>query len=192
MNNLDVLTLHKDGITDFAYERNLLLKKSKAKWVLFLDSDEIAPPKLMTEIRSLLTRGPLVNGYYIKRKIIFLGKEIGEDKVLRLGKRGAGGWCRAVHETWNIKGIVGTLDGHIVHNTAIDLKSYIGKMNKYSTLHAIENKKEGKHSNIFKIIFYPIAKFVENLLAGRGMVFSIMQAFHSFLGWVKLYKLQND
>jgi hypothetical protein len=192
MNNLEIVSLRKENITDFAQERNILLGKSKAEWILFLDSDETASPALMTEVRDLMTRRNLVNGFYIKRKIIFLGKEIGEDKVLRLAKKEAGKWTRAVHETWQVRGKVGTLDGYIIHNTATNLHDYIKKMNNYSTLHAVENKKEGKHSNLFKIIVYPKLKFIQNLIAGRGLVFSLMQSFHSFLGWVKLWELQKN
>jgi hypothetical protein len=192
MNNLEIITLKKENITDFARERNALLTTSKAEWVLFLDNDEVASPELMTEIRNLLKRGSLVNGYYIKRKIVFLGKEIGEDKVLRLGRRDAGKWKRAVHEVWNVGPRTGTLDNYIIHNTATNLNDYIEKMNRYSTIHAMENRREGKKSNLFKIIVYPKLKFIQNFLQGRGFVFSLMQSFHSFLGWVKLWELQRN
>ena len=70
------------------------------------------------------------NSYQIKY-VIFLGEEVGEDKVVRFGKKDAGKWHRAVHETWGIKGRVGTLKNHIVHNTAENLHEYVEKMNKY-------------------------------------------------------------
>ena len=189
MNNFEILTLDKQDITDFARERNLLLAKAKLPWVLFLDTDEKISNGLESELKSLDLTG--YNGFYIKRKIIFLGKEIGEDKVIRLGKKDAGKWNRAVHEKWNIKGKVGTLKNYIIHETANNLHEYIGKMNKYSTIHAVENKKEGKHSNLFKIIVFPKLKLLQNLLLGRGFTFSMLQSFHSFLGWTKLWELQR-
>jgi len=192
MNNLEIVTLRKENITDFAKERNLLLKKVKAGWVLFIDTDEVVTPELMDEIKRTINKVRTLNAFYIRRKIIFLGKEIGEDKVLRLAKKGMGKWTRAVHETWHVSGKVGTLDGYIIHNTATSLHDYIEKMNNYSTLHAVENKKEGKHSNLFKIVVYPRLKFIQNLIDGRGLVFSLMQSFHSFLGWVKLWQLQKE
>ena len=189
MNKPEIIILNKSGITDFAKERNLLLKKSKSKWVFFIDTDEVVTKELKSEIVNLDPKD--FNGFYIKRKIIFLGKYIGEDKVLRLGKKNSGKWERKIHETWKIKGKTKTLSNHLIHNTAGNLHSYIEKMNKYSDLHAEENIHEGKKSSLFKIIFYPKAKFVQNLFQGRGCIFSMLQSFHSFLGWAKQWELQR-
>ena len=192
MNNLEIITLKKAGIIDFAKERNLLLKKSKAEWVLFVDSDEEIAPNLIKEIETVISNGTSsVNGYYVRRKIVFLGKEIGEDKVLRLGRRSFGKWERRVHETWEINGKTGTLRNYIIHHTASNLHDYIEKINFYSTIHASENLREGKHANILKIILFPKFKFIQNILSGRGFVFSMCQSFHSFLGWAKQWELQK-
>jgi hypothetical protein len=187
--NIQIIILKKNNITDFARERNLLLKKAKTEWILFLDTDETRMPALKKEIEAL--DGSDYNGFYIKRKIYFLGKHVGEDKVLRLGRKGAGEWRRAVHEVWDIKTKVGTLDNYLIHDTAVNLHDYIGKMNKYSDMHARENQKEGKNPSLFKIIFYPKMKFLQNFFAGRGVVFGILQAFHSYLSWSKLYFLRS-
>lgn len=189
MNKLETFTLDKPGVTDYAKERNDLLKKSKSEWILFLDTDEKATKELEREIKRL---DPMkYNGFYIKRKIIFLGKEIGEDRVLRLARKNVGKWTRKVHETWQVRGKIGVLKNYIIHNTAEDLHSYIQKMNTYSEIHSKENLKEGKTSDLFKIIFYPKFKFIVNLLAGRGFVFSMLQSFHSFLSWSTLWLLQK-
>jgi hypothetical protein len=189
MKNLEIITLDKPNVSNFAAERNILLKNSKSDWVLFLDSDEIISKDFEKEIYDLDPKDN--NGFVIKRKIIFLGKEIGEDRVLRLGKKGTGKWQRAVHETWQIRGKVGELEGYIIHNTAGNLNGYIKKLNNYSTIHARENLKEGKNSNLVKIIFFPKMKFLQNIYFGRGFVFSMLQSFHSFLGWVKIWELQK-
>ncbi len=179
------LTLKKNNITDFAKERNTILKKAKSDWVIFLDSDEVLSNALKKEIENL-DPGDF-NGFYIRRENYFLRQHIGTDKILRLGKANSGKWVRRVHETWKIKGKVGELNNPIIHNSAKSLHEMIAKINNYSTLHALANKEEGKRSNIFKIIFFPKLKFWESVLMGRGVTFSILQAFHSFLSWSKLY-----
>ena len=146
--------------------------------------------ELKKELNNLNTQN--YSGFIIKRKIIFLGQEIGEDKVIRLVKRNSGKWVRAVHETWQTRQEVRPLDGYLIHNTADNLHDYIEKMNIYSDIHAKENLREGKRSSIFKIIFYPKLKFIQNILSGRGFVFSILQSFHSFLGWAKQWELKKD
>jgi hypothetical protein len=184
MNHFEVFTLKKDHITDFAAERNDLLQKAKKDWVLFIDSDEkISDTNLHISNKY--------SGYKIRRDNYFLKKFIGSDWIIRLGKKGAGKWVRRVHETWEINGKVGMLKEHLVHNTADSLSDYITKINYYSDLHALANKEEGKGSSLFKIFAYPIWKFIQTLFKSRNVVFSIMQSFHSFLSWSKLYFLHS-
>jgi glycosyltransferase involved in cell wall biosynthesis len=193
MKNLETVILNKKNITDFAGERNLLLKKAKSEWVFFVDSDETVSPGLKKEIDERLSSqsADKFNGYYIYRKNFFLGENAGTDKILRLGRKNAGRWKRKVHEIWEIKGNIGQLRNPLVHNTAINLHDFINKINLYSTLHGEENLESGKKSNIIKIIFYPIFKFIQSIIIGRGFMMSMLQSFHSFLAWSKEWKLQN-
>lgn len=183
MNELSVLTLNMPNILDFSEERNKLLRKCKTKWALFLDSDE----RLNTPIKNISGE---YSGYYLTRKNYFLGYYVGSDKILRMGQKDHGKWSRNVHETWDIQGKLGYLPNIIIHNTATNLTSYLKKINYYSDLHAIANRKEGKVSNIFKIIIFPIGKFVLTFVKSKNVVFSIMQSLHSYLSWTKLYFLQ--
>jgi hypothetical protein len=182
---LKIITLRKDKITDFAKERNDLLKKTNTDWGLFLDSDE--------EIYNLqFTIYNKFSSYKIKRDTYFLGKFIGSDYPTRLVKKGSGRWKRRVHEVWETNSKVGLLkNAVIIHNTANDLKNYIDKINYYSKLHALANKEEGKKSSLLKIIFFPIGKFIVTLVKSKNVVFSIMQSFHSFLAWTELYFLHS-
>ena len=192
-NSIEVITLNKPEITDFAKERNYLLQKSKAEWVFFVDSDEVVSKELKKEMDECLENQTInnFNGFYVKRKNYFLGQYAGTDKILRLGRRNAGKWKRRVHETWQVKGNIGQLENPLVHNTAKDLHEFINKIDFYSTLHAKENLENGNKSNIIKIIFYPVFKFIQSMFTGRGFVMSMLQSFHSFLSWSKEWKLQN-
>lgn len=186
------LTLNKKNIKDFATERNILQSKSKSKWIFFVDSDETAPPALQDEINNL--QFTIYNSYYVNRKNYFLGQYVGTDKIIRLVRKGSGKWTRAVHEIWKPHDKVhlgGVLKNYLKHDTTKNLKSYIDKIDNYSSLHGLANKKEGKRSNLFKIIFFPVFKFFQTFLKSRHVVFSIMQSFHSFLSWSKLYFLQH-
>lgn len=186
--SVEIITLKKDQITDFAKERNTLLSKAKKDWILFVDSDEIVTPELSHEIENLDLNQ---DGYFIRRKNYFLGSYIGEDRIIRLARKNSGKWKRRVHETWQVKGRVGELKNSLIHNTANNLSEYLKKINYYSTLHARTNEDEGKKSSIFKIIFYPKIKFVLTLIKSKNVVFSLMQSFHSFLSWSNLYLWQR-
>lgn len=182
---MKILTLNKPEIKDFAKARNVMMNNCDVGWILFLDSDEKLSQKLNQSFNNSL------NQYALIRKNYFLGQYVGTDKIVRLVKKGTGKWIRAVHETWKPNKFyyrVGMLKTPIIiHNTANNLKTYIDKINNYSNLHAKENEREGKNSNLFKIIFYPIVKFTITLIKSKNVVFSIMQSLHSFLAWTKLY-----
>jgi len=68
-NKLEIITLHKPGITDFASARNLLLKQSKSDWILFLDSDEKLSDELKKEISDLDGTGYM--GFLSNEKLYF-------------------------------------------------------------------------------------------------------------------------
>lgn len=190
MISIEKVVLKKKNIEDYALERNILLHESRADWVLFVDSDEKVPQKLKTEIEAAVQSGKF-DAYRVRRKNYFLGQYVGTDKIIRLARKNAGKWERRVHEVWKIKGKVGELDNTLIHDTAQNLRDYIDKINKYSTLHAAANRSEGKRSNLLKIIFYPLAKFVQTFVRSGNVVFSIMQSLHSFLSWSKLYFLSS-
>ena len=186
-NNIQTITLSKKVINDFALERNMLLSKSKKDWVFFVDSDEIVSKELVSEISHLDLQNSNYDGFVINRKNYFLGQYVGLDRIVRLGKKRAGKWVRSVHELWDIKGKVGQLKNPLIHNTATNLHDYITKIDYYSDLHAKANAKEGKTATLIKIVFYPQLKFVESFVKSKSVVFSIMQALHSFLSWSKQY-----
>jgi glycosyltransferase involved in cell wall biosynthesis len=187
---------------DFAGQRNFAMSKCKGTWILFLDADERITGKLRDEIIQHISN-PLAiyTGYYLKRKDLFFGKhlkygETGNLKLLRLAKAGSGIWSRKVHEEWVIFGKTKVLRGYIEHYPHKNLKEFISKINRYSTMHAEANLKEGKKSSICKIMFMPFGKFVQNYVfklgfldGTRGFVFAFMMSLHSFLSWAKLWMM---
>jgi glycosyltransferase involved in cell wall biosynthesis len=179
---------------DFTAQRNFALDKAKNRWVLFLDSDEEIDKDLTHEIKEAVT-SEKYNGFYIKRKVNFLGHlmsgtEMGNDKVVRLAKKNAGKWVRKVHEYWDVNGPVGELNTPMIHNTAKNLKDFISKISFYFGIHAKENEMFGKRSTILKVMVYTPLKFLNNyfILKGCkdavfGFVVSILMSFHTFLSW---------
>ncbi len=207
-NSLEFISLKKRGIRDFAGERNELLRKSKADWVFFVDPDEVITPELRKEIREAV-KNPKVNGYFVVRHDMLFGRKLthgefstrgwfGTGRLLRLARRNAGRWQRAVHEVWKIKGQTGILKNPLLHYPHPTLKGFIGNINYFSTLHAVSLKEEGKSSGLIKIAVWPPGKFVYNyffrlgFLDGMpGFMAALMMSFHSFLSWSKLYFLYS-
>jgi len=189
---------------DFASQRNFGLEKAKSEWVLFIDADEIVTPSLREEIKQMGNEQIYkYSGFYIKRQDFFLGKtlkygEAGNIKLLRFARKGKARWKRKVHEYWDIDGKTKTLENPLVHNSHPNLKQLINSLDSWSNLHALENKSEGKSSNLLKIITFPSAHFVKNYFFKKGFLdgvhgftFAIFISFHSFLSWSKLWLNQK-
>lgn len=189
---------------DFASQRNFALQKVLGDWVLFLDADERVDSELKEEIISEISRkNNSYDGYLLKRQDIFAGKKLkhGETaslSLLRLGKRGAGKWARQVHEVWNVAGKTKTLKGSLLHYSHPNLKEFVSDINFLSGLDALAKKKEGKKSNIVKIVVWPAGKFFYNFVirlgfldGTAGFVMALIMSLHSFLSWGKLYFLER-
>lgn len=188
---------------DFAGQRNFALEKCNNDWVFYLDTDEYINDTFTKELLNY----PDLNkydGYYIKRDVYFMdhkmsGTEMGNDKVMRLAKKNSGLWIRKVHEYWDVKGNIGIIKTPVKHLTSKDLNSFIQKINIYHPIHASANTQSGKTSGIYKIIFYPFFKFINNfiLLKGYkdgvyGFVASLLMSLHAFLSWSHLYLTRNN
>lgn len=183
---------------DFAGQRNFGLTKAKGDFVLFIDADEVVSKELQKEIITR-TKYSKCSGFYLKRKDVFWGKELnygetGNTKLIRLGRKNAGKWRRKIHEFWDIKGERCELSSPIIHYHNESLSNLIEKINYYSGIHAKENIKEGKKSNLLKIIFYPLGKFFVNyflklgfLDGTRGFIMAAVMSIHSFLSWSKVW-----
>lgn len=189
---------------DFALQRNFGLKKAKYGWVLFVDADERVSAGLEDEIVNAVSDpNQKSQGFYIKRMDNVWGKlllhgEAGNTQLIRLGRKGAGLWKRSVHEEWEIKGQIGKLAHYLYHYPHDNVFDFIANVNFYSSLHGRQNDKEGKKSNLVKIIVVPSAKFFYNffwlrgILDGmHGLVHAFHMSFHSFLAWSKLWVYQK-
>ncbi len=188
---------------DFAIQRNYGLEKTTGGWVLFVDSDEIVTKELRDEMLKSIQHDKNVAGYYIKRQDILFGRELkyGETanvKLLRLAKNGAGKWERVVHETWNIKGSIASLETPLLHYPhSGGVAEFLRQVNRYTTINARVFYDTGIRVSVWQIIMYPIAKFIQNYIfrlgfldGAVGLVVAMMMSFHSFLTRGKIWELQ--
>lgn len=202
-NNLSIITLNQEHITDFAAARNSELAKAKTEWVLFIDTDEKITEELKAEILTTINdpSSSVYSAYYIPRLDTFLGRvlrhgETGDAKFIRLSRRDFGTWQRPVHEVWMGSGRVGNLHSPILHRPHDSISSFLEKINSYSSIEAKYRFEQGIKSSLWKIVIYPLAKFKWNyffklgFLDGTpGAIMAIMMSFHSYLTWTKLYLL---
>ena len=129
---------------DYAKQRNhALTLPIRNEWVLFLDADEWLPEELKREIQATVACNPPENGFYIKRRFIWMGRWIRRGYyptwILRLFHHGKGR-CeeRGVNEHMIVEPPVGRLEHDFIHEDRKGLADWIAKHVRYARREAEE------------------------------------------------------
>ena len=184
----------------YAAQKNSAIDKASRDWILSLDADEEVDAELAHQIRAVLdgdwtqvagdgqntesqtevARGkrPEVHGFWMARRNYFLGRWIRHggfypDRKLRLFRRGYGEFQPSpVHETVKVSGPTYKLRrGTLLHHAYPSLQSYIGHMNRYSTLGAEAATTEKRHGfSLWNIVVRPWATFIYNYFLRLGFL----------------------
>jgi glycosyltransferase involved in cell wall biosynthesis len=159
---------------DFASQRNAALDRATGDWVFAIDADERASPELASEVRRL-TSDPAqphagfcvpIHSVILGRSFRFSGTQ--HDWPLRLFRRGAGRWVGAVHETVEFTGSQGRLTHALQHRTIPDMRTFLRKVNEYTTLEAIKFEREGKRYRTTDLTLRPFWTFLKLYLGKQG------------------------
>lgn len=147
---LNIASQYKCHITqnkfeNYAKQRNFALDNLPitSEWVLFLDADEWLSDELKKEISELLVTSPVQNGFFIKRRLIWMGRWIRRGYYpswqLRLFRHGKG-YCedRAVNEHLIVQGLTGYLKKDFTDENHKGVSDWIAKHNGYAAREAQE------------------------------------------------------
>lgn len=152
----------------YSAQKNSLIEKCSCQWILFLDADEEVSSTLKENIiKAISNDSNKISGYNIKRKTHYLGKLLNyswqKDIRLRIVKKDSSPhWVgEVVHESLEIKGVIGTLDGFIIHYSYRNIKDHFNKTIMYAELSAEEYFKKGKKPSLFKLVFNPLFAFIK-------------------------------
>lgn len=137
--------ISQNTFENYAKQRNHALEHLpiRSEWVLFLDADEWLPDALKQEISTLIATSPEENGFYIKRRFIWMGRWIRRSYyptwILRLFRHGKGR-CedRAVNEHLIAEGATGQLRNDFMHEDRKGVTDWIAKHDGYATREAQE------------------------------------------------------
>jgi glycosyltransferase involved in cell wall biosynthesis len=186
-------------------QKNWANEKAGGEWILSLDADERVTPELKKEIQYLIKTGTDMDGYCIPRRARFLGRYIRHchwypDYQLRLFRKNKSAWTGGlVHERVEVEGKVGRLNNDLIHFTYKDIADQTEKLNRYSSLWALDAFRDGRKTGILNIIISPAATFMNiyffrlGILDGfPGLVISRSLAYYSFQKKVKLYQLLRE
>ncbi|WP_410877614.1 glycosyltransferase family 2 protein [Myroides sp. DW712] len=191
---------------NYSDQKNWAIDQLPGDWILLLDADEQLTAELRQEIVYLLESNTLEDhqAYWVYRNNIFFGKEIRYsgyqgDKVIRLFKKDVCRYTNRVHESLQVNGTVGFLKNKLYHNTYRGFDFHLAKLSSYATLQAEDyNKKTGKLT-AYHFIFKPGWRFIKHYFIKQGfrdgipgVILSSLNAYATFLRYVKLWMLRNN
>lgn len=159
----------------YSANKNLGNAHAKHQWIFWLDSDEVIPPGLATEIKQVLLN--LNNNHcYAVNRLNFFGQSPirfgawNPDWQVRLFNKSNVLWNtqQLVHETLVIPKQTQTikLDNCLWHYTTPDYATYLQKMKKY----AAQYKQQQAQTRWLKVIFSPPARFISELFLKLGIL----------------------
>ena len=187
----------------FGRQKQFAVSEARHEWVLCLDVDERVTPRLQDSIRAAL-HTQTHKAWRMPRRNRFLGRwlEHGEgypDWSLRMFHRQFASWSNdPVHEAVITTVDVGTMAGDLLHDSAEDVKTYLDKQNRYSSLHAEALFQQGVRAGYFKLFLSPLARFIKFyfirlgfLDGGPGFAHVAVGCFAAFAKYAKLIELTN-
>lgn len=189
---------------DYARQRQASLDAATGGWCLWIDPDERVTPELSREIAGALSADPGCAAADIPFSVRFLGRELrwgglGREHHVRLFRRerarfGGG----ALHESLLVDGPVASFSGKMIHEPYRDVADYMSKLERYTDLAARKRFDAGKRFTVFHRLVYPWELFSRLVLklgvldGGPGLTWARLSAYHSWLKYEKLRRMQEE
>ncbi len=160
----------------YAAQKNFAARLARNDWILSIDADEEVSPGLASDIARLNLGSGDCAGYDFPRLARYCGRWIRHsgwypDRKVRLYHRGRGQWAGGyVHETVQIPGPVGHLEGDLLHYTCESLDQHRRNVERYTDLAAREIHASGKPSPAWRILAGPPFSFLKSYVLQRGFL----------------------
>ncbi|MFN8582437.1 MAG: glycosyltransferase family 2 protein [Gemmatimonadaceae bacterium] len=170
-------TVFSHPFSTIGNQRNAAIQRALHPWILVLDADERASSALGDELGALIASppNPSVHAYRVRRRNVFLGKEIQHggwerDHPVRFFSRDLRYNDRAVHEHVVTSGPVGELRERITHEPYESLAEYFEKLIRYGRGWAAQQAARGRTGSLFSVVFKPPARFFSMLVLRAGFL----------------------
>lgn len=185
----------------FAESRNIGLAKAQGKWILYVDTDERVSDELKKNIQQAVVSENYA-AYKLQRKNFYLGRHPWPkiEQLERLFvKSSLKKWYGDLHETAEVSGKIGLLDGYLYHFTHRDLQSMLAKTIEWSKVEA-QLRFDAKHPKIvpWRLIRVMITAFWNSYItqggfrAGTmGLIESMYQSYSMFITYATLWEMQQ-
>ncbi|MCC7500948.1 MAG: glycosyltransferase family 2 protein [Flavobacteriales bacterium] len=186
-------------------QKNRAITHALHPFVLSLDADEALDDNLRKAV--LQAKSGQAAGYTMNRLTNYCGSWIRHggwypDVKLRLWDSRSGRWTGVnPHDRYelNAGARIEHLQGDLLHYSYYTLADHIRQVNYFTDIMAKANLERGKRSNMLRILFSPLVKFIGDyvfrlgFLDGyHGFVIAMVSAHATFLKYAKLRDLQRD
>ena len=189
----------------YAAQKNFAAEHARHDWILSLDADEAVTSGLASSIEHLAPRDGRCAGYDFPRLAHYCGRWIRHsgwypDRKVRLYDRNRGRWVgKYVHESVHLDGVIGHLDGDLLHYTCDSIEAHQANLDRYTDLAALELSDSGKRVGPWRPLLTPIHSFVKayvlqlGFLDGRaGLTIARMAAKYAYLKYSKARSLARS
>ena len=144
----------------YGAQRNAALRELpiESAWILFLDADELLTEELKHEIAMRLAANPRENGFFIKRRLMWMGAWVRRGYyptwILRLVRKGTAR-CenRAANEHLVVTGETARLDHDLIHDDHNGLDRWIIKHLRYADVEALASFRGAAEGEIAGALF---------------------------------------
>ncbi|HVF91793.1 MAG TPA: glycosyltransferase family 2 protein [Blastocatellia bacterium] len=187
----------------YSAQKTFAAEVARHDWIFNLDADERVSDELAGELLALKENDdPPAAGYEMPRATFYLGRWIKHagwypDFKLRLYDRRRGRWKGDyVHESVEVDGPAERLSGEILHKTVESASEHHLRMDKYTTLAALELHARGRRASASSILISPVVAFIRSYFLKLGfldrvpgLAISLFAAHYAFLKQLKLWEL---
>ncbi|MBK8612726.1 MAG: glycosyltransferase family 2 protein [Flavobacteriales bacterium] len=185
-------------------QKNRAITHALHPFILSLDADEALDDSLRKAV--LQAKNGEADGYTMNRLTNYCGSWIRHggwypDVKLRLWDSRKGRWTGVnPHDRYELDAgsRIEHLPGDILHYSYYTLADHIRQVNYFTDIMAQANLERGKRSNLLRILFSPLVKFVGDYVfrlgfvdGYHGFVIAMVSAHATFLKYAKLRDLQR-
>ncbi len=159
--------------TDFSDQKNFAAAQASHDWILSLDADEELSPELRAELERWKQATPEAVAYEMPRRARYLGQWIKHsgwypDRKRRLYRRDKARFAGVLHESLEVNGAIGRLEGDLRHYTVETLDEHRAKMEGYTTLAARELYRTGRRQWLLPLLVAPPWAFLRTYFFQQG------------------------
>ncbi len=190
--------------------RQFALEKASNEWILVVDADELVPLNLKKRLVKI-AQEDVADVVYVPRSNYFAGEHINgmgwgtmDDMVPRFFKKGYLNFGELLHNFFKLNADariyhIDNPDESFLHFSYIDFEQYVNRMNRYTTIEAVnifEGKKERNY--LLKLFLLSIWKTFKEIIlikwykdGFRGISLGFLGTYYTLIAYMKL-KLMEE